>query len=134
MPKKATTTKTRRIRKTKVSKSVISPEAREKMMSKKPDHVAKVMASLKGDAARLRAFLKANGCWVDGYEDLNAGMVHMNGANRLRALARKGHKVVLPAPGKPAPRRKKAAAGQRPAISLMTPSTPQSRGAGSSYP
>lgn len=41
------------------------------------------------DTDKLRAFAIANGCWVDTYSHLNAGMQRMNVANRLRARVRK---------------------------------------------
>lgn len=58
---------------------------------------AHVSVDGKIDPARLKAFAKANGCWVDRYETLGVGMQKMNSTNRLRKLVREGHKVVWPA-------------------------------------
>lgn len=46
------------------------------------------------DVAKMKKFFKLNGCWDARYDNLNPGMVRMNGANRLRNLVRKGHQIV----------------------------------------
>lgn len=49
------------------------------------------------DAAKLKAFALANGCWDDKYAAMpNVGLQRMNVVNRLRAKVRKGHKVKWP--------------------------------------
>lgn len=50
------------------------------------------------DAAKLKRFAKANGCWVDTYAALNNGQVRMNVGNRIRAKLRKeeGFEVSWP--------------------------------------
>jgi hypothetical protein len=48
------------------------------------------------DTARLRALAEANGVWQDRYDNLNPGLARMSCGNRLRALARRGTKIVWP--------------------------------------
>jgi len=61
---------------------------------------AHVSVDGKIDPARLKAFAKANGSWVDRYGSLGVGMQKMNSTNRLRKLLREGHKVVWPGESK----------------------------------
>jgi hypothetical protein len=48
------------------------------------------------DLAKLRALAEANGVWSDRYAGLNAGLARMTCSNRLRALVRRGSKIVWP--------------------------------------
>lgn len=59
------------------------------------DIVDQIKSRIGMDAAKLKAFAVANGCWDDKYETLpNVGLRRMNVVNRLRAKVRKGYQVV----------------------------------------
>lgn len=45
------------------------------------------------DIEKLKRLAKANGCWDERYENLNAGLARMNCGNRLRALVRAGKAI-----------------------------------------
>ena len=50
---------------------------------------ARVSEHCGGDAAKLKAFARANGVWDDKYASLNPGLQRMNVVNRLRGKVKK---------------------------------------------
>ncbi len=81
--------------------SVISSEYRKQHQ---PDEFAlrlkKHVANNDGgiDLAKLRALAEANNAWDARYAKLNAGMQRLNVGNRLRALMRRGGKILWDRP------------------------------------